>query len=363
MRAANVVVATPKNPRIATSRTAFRRTDRPLSQIPAQRRVESLTCERPAQHPHGEPDEPSPGQPEEQSPGNFPRDGNQRGRSHLPRERSFPSAVLLRRSAVGAAASARTVPAKGVRRAFCSSQQRSRGIDGLLEQRLNGFICTSRSVVTAVTIRRAVTSARAPADFTRGQAMTSGVVRTRKLCLIGILTGMRAVLADTESVPSNRLRTARRRGPREETGESNLRSRQRAVPVQLGTERRARMKPTRFILNVQPVMPFALNQDWNLITRVIVPLREPAARSPTAASRRPASATFSRRSSSRPSRPGLIVGRGTSNQPARPRAFRRSARRSGAPDRPIVVLKQTGKMTYGALWNQVWSFSGNTEPR
>ena len=27
----------------------------------------------------------------------------------------------------------------------------------------------------------------------------------------------------------------------------------------------------------------------------------------------------------------------------------------------IVVLKQTGKMTYGALWNQVWSFAGNTE--
>ena len=27
----------------------------------------------------------------------------------------------------------------------------------------------------------------------------------------------------------------------------------------------------------------------------------------------------------------------------------------------IVVLKQTGRMTYGALWNQVWSSSGNTE--
>ena len=26
-----------------------------------------------------------------------------------------------------------------------------------------------------------------------------------------------------------------------------------------------------------------------------------------------------------------------------------------------MVLKQTGKMTYGALWNQVWSFSGNTD--
>ena len=29
---------------------------------------------------------------------------------------------------------------------------------------------------------------------------------------------------------------------------------------------------TRFILNVQPVMPFQLNEDWNLIARVIVPL-------------------------------------------------------------------------------------------
>src|SRR5262245_11062890 len=28
---------------------------------------------------------------------------------------------------------------------------------------------------------------------------------------------------------------------------------------------------TRFVLNVQPVMPFSLNPDWNLIARVIVP--------------------------------------------------------------------------------------------
>jgi len=27
----------------------------------------------------------------------------------------------------------------------------------------------------------------------------------------------------------------------------------------------------------------------------------------------------------------------------------------------VVALKQTGKMTYGALWNQVWSFSGNAD--
>src|SRR5262245_41598208 len=28
---------------------------------------------------------------------------------------------------------------------------------------------------------------------------------------------------------------------------------------------------TRFILNVQPVMPFSLSSDWNLIARVIMP--------------------------------------------------------------------------------------------
>jgi len=29
---------------------------------------------------------------------------------------------------------------------------------------------------------------------------------------------------------------------------------------------------TQFLLNIQPVVPFTLNKDWNLITRVIVPV-------------------------------------------------------------------------------------------
>src|SRR5262245_12001712 len=29
---------------------------------------------------------------------------------------------------------------------------------------------------------------------------------------------------------------------------------------------------TRFVLNVQPVMPFSVSDDWNLITRLIVPM-------------------------------------------------------------------------------------------
>ena len=33
---------------------------------------------------------------------------------------------------------------------------------------------------------------------------------------------------------------------------------------------------TRFVMNVQPVMPFALNKDWNLIMRVVPFVSQPA---------------------------------------------------------------------------------------
>ena len=45
-----------------------------------------------------------------------------------------------------------------------------------------------------------------------------------------------------------------------------------SVPFQFNWEQNVGPSDaTRFILNVQPVMPFALNKDWNLIARVIVP--------------------------------------------------------------------------------------------
>src|SRR5215813_11448187 len=45
-----------------------------------------------------------------------------------------------------------------------------------------------------------------------------------------------------------------------------------SVPLQFNWE--ANVGPselTRFVLNVQPVMPFAIDADWNLIVRLIVP--------------------------------------------------------------------------------------------
>ena len=116
---------------------------------------------------------------------------------------------------------------------------------------------------------------------------------------------------------------------------------------------------TRFILNVQPVMPFALNKDWNLIARVIVPfVGQPA----LAEGGSPASGVSDIFASFffSPSRPGLTWGVGPAiSLPSTSVATLGTEKWSAGPT--VVILKQTGKMTYGALWNQVWSFSGNTQ--
>jgi hypothetical protein len=116
---------------------------------------------------------------------------------------------------------------------------------------------------------------------------------------------------------------------------------------------------TRFILNVQPVMPFAMNKDWNLILRVIVPfVGQPA----LVEGGDPASGISDILTSFffSPSRPGLICGVGPAiSLPSTNIATLGTEKWSAGPT--VVVLKQSGKMTYGALWNQVWSFSGNTQ--
>jgi hypothetical protein len=133
-----------------------------------------------------------------------------------------------------------------------------------------------------------------------------------------------------------------------------------SVPFQFNWEQNVGPnEATRFILNVQPVMPFTMNKDWNLIARVIVPfVGQPALAeggSPAAGiSDVFASFFFS------PRRPGLIWGVGPAiSLPSTSIPTLGAEKWSAGPT--VVALKQTGKMTYGALWNQVWSFSGNTQ--
>jgi hypothetical protein len=133
-----------------------------------------------------------------------------------------------------------------------------------------------------------------------------------------------------------------------------------SVPFQFNWEQNVGPnEATRFILNVQPVMPFAMNKDWNLIARVIVPfVSQPAlvdgGNPAFGVSDVFASFFFS------PSRPGLTWGVGPAiSLPSTSIATLGTEKWSAGPT--VVVLKQTGKMTYGALWNQVWSFSGNPQ--
>jgi hypothetical protein len=115
---------------------------------------------------------------------------------------------------------------------------------------------------------------------------------------------------------------------------------------------------TRFILNVQPVMPFSLNKDWNLITRVIVPfIGQPV----LVAGGAPASGIGDILSSFffSPARGKITWGVGpVVSLPSTSEPTLGSGKWSmGAT---ALMLKQSGPWTVGVLWNQVWSVAGAT---
>ena len=133
-----------------------------------------------------------------------------------------------------------------------------------------------------------------------------------------------------------------------------------SVPLQFNWEQNVGPSDlTRFILNVQPVMPFAMNQRWNMIARVIMPLVS----QPPLASDGTATFGISDITSSFFFSP---TGTGTFTLgigpvivlPSTSEATLGSGKWSAGPT--AVALMQTGPWTLGALWNQVWSFSGDS---
>ena len=109
----------------------------------------------------------------------------------------------------------------------------------------------------------------------------------------------------------------------------------------------------RFVMNLQPVVPVALNEKWNLIGRWIMPyVSQPASLgSASGIGDITASAFFSPRHSR-----GAIWGVGpvfglpTTSDPGLG-----TGQWTIGPT--VVVLKQEGPWTYGILWNQLWSFA------
>lgn len=117
----------------------------------------------------------------------------------------------------------------------------------------------------------------------------------------------------------------------------------------------------RYTLNIQPVVPFSLNEDWNLIVRTIVPLvyqESPAAGfdSRFGLSDTEQSFFFS------PANTENGVTWGVGPVFLWPTATDRELGTGKWGAGPTgVILKQHGGWTYGALANHVWSYAGHED--
>jgi hypothetical protein len=110
---------------------------------------------------------------------------------------------------------------------------------------------------------------------------------------------------------------------------------------------------------VQPAIPFSISEDWNLITRTIVPILVQDDVVGTSSQEGLSDTTFSTWFSPKaPNSAGWIWGigpafllpTGTDDLPAA---------NQWAAGPTAIALKQQGKFTYGALVNQLWSYAGD----
>jgi len=115
----------------------------------------------------------------------------------------------------------------------------------------------------------------------------------------------------------------------------------------------------RYTLNFQPVIPFSLTKDWNLITRTIVPIIDQTdVIAPNTSEGGLSDITQSFFLSPKKPVAGMIVGVGpVFLYPAATDDLLGSEQWGAGPT--FVVLKQTGGWTYGLLFNHIWSFAGN----
>ncbi len=136
-----------------------------------------------------------------------------------------------------------------------------------------------------------------------------------------------------------------------------------SLPLQLNWENGVGPQDElRFVINFQPVVPFALNEKWNLIGRFILPILSqpplgPGGETHFGTSDIVLSGFFSPANSRRAIWGiGPVFGLPTTSDPL-----------LGSGTWQIgptgVILKQAGPWTYGALANHLWSFAdtGDTE--
>ncbi|WP_297841394.1 transporter [uncultured Roseibium sp.] len=113
-------------------------------------------------------------------------------------------------------------------------------------------------------------------------------------------------------------------------------------------------------LNVQPVVPFSLNEDWNLVSRTILPVvwqDDIAGNSGTQFGLSDTTQSFFF-SPKVPTSGGIIWGLGPVLLLPTGTDDLLSTRKWGAGPTG-VVLRQSGPWTYGGLVNHVWSYAGD----
>ncbi|MFK5923019.1 MAG: transporter [Verrucomicrobiota bacterium] len=123
---------------------------------------------------------------------------------------------------------------------------------------------------------------------------------------------------------------------------------------------------SKYLLNFQPVIPFDLNEDWNLITRTIIPYvyqndvfgtSDNPSGSQSGLSDTVQSFWFSPK---KPTSSGWVLGAGpVILYPTATNSLLGAEKWGSGPT--AIALKQSGGWTYGALANQIWSFAGDND--
>lgn len=136
-----------------------------------------------------------------------------------------------------------------------------------------------------------------------------------------------------------------------------------SVPLQLNYDSGfgSQDEGDKWLLNVQPVIPISIGDDWNLISRTILPVVSqhdlfPGAGSQAGIGDIVQSAFLSPKA---PTASGWIWGVGPVLLLPTGSDDLLTADKWGAGP-TAVVLRQTGPWTYGALGNHLWSFAGDS---
>jgi hypothetical protein len=118
----------------------------------------------------------------------------------------------------------------------------------------------------------------------------------------------------------------------------------------------------RYVLNIQPVIPFSLNDDWNIISRTILPMVTqddilPGVGSQSGLGDVVQSAFFSPK---QPTQSGWVWGAGpVFLLPTATNDLLGADKWGLGPT--AVALKQDGPWTYGMLANHIWSVAGDDD--